>query len=148
MKQHLIVLLLAISAILRAEDITVYQCVRSETKPEEMSIGAKLADFTSGQKSLQTIYDDFKKTSWTAEPFYGYIVPYIFKDSGGKLFVVHFEFKDGHKFLGKGDRFAIEPLKAVTGSKTLYTGDPYVGSSITDEHLLKQLRAISVTKKP
>jgi|LakMenEpi03Aug12_release.lakeMendotaPanAssembly.Ray.scaffolds.fasta_scaffold2943416_1 hypothetical protein len=71
MKQHLIVLLLAISAILRSEDITVYQCVRSETKPEEMSIGAKLADFTSGQKSLQTIYDDFKKTSWTAEPFYG-----------------------------------------------------------------------------
>jgi hypothetical protein len=62
--------------------------------------------------------------------------------------VVHFEFKDGHKILGKGDRFAIEPLKAVTGSKTLYTGDPYVGSSITDEHLLKQLRAISVTKKP
>ena len=114
MAQRLAILVLVFTSLLRAEDITVFQCIRGNG--DEKSIGAQLATFTSGDKSLQTIYADFKKTSWTGEPFYGeFVVPYIFKDSSGKLFVVHFEFLEGHKVLGKGDRFAIAPLKVVGG---------------------------------
>jgi hypothetical protein len=134
------------SSPIRAEDITVFQCVSE--KDGAVSVGNSLAVFKSGEKSLMTLYKEFEKTSWTAEPFYGPVVPYIFKDSSGKLFVVHFEFLEGHKVLGKGDRFAIAPLKAVGGSKTLYAGDPYRGSSVTDEGILKQLRSLSVKKKP
>lgn len=107
-----------------------------------------MATLTSGDKTLQTIFADFKKTSWTSEPFYGPIVPYIFRDSGGQFFVVHFEFLEGHKAVGHGDRFAISPLKAVAGAKNLYAGDPYLGSSVTDEGILKQLRVLAVKKKP
>lgn len=134
------------TSILRAEDVTVFQSIRAEGR--KVSIGAQLATFTTGQKGLQTIYSEYEKTSWTVEPFYGPIVPYIFKDSAGKLFLVHFEFQEGDKVLGKGLRFAIAPLKAVNGSKSLYTGYPYNGSSVMDEGLLKQLRELSVKKKP
>ena len=107
-----------------------------------------MAVFTTGQKSLQTICDNYRKISWTAEPFYGPIIPYIFKDSRGKLFVVHFEFQEGHNIIGKGVRFAMAPLKAVPRSKGLYSGSPYDGSSVTDEGLLKQLRELAAKKGP
>jgi|APTNR8051073442_1049403.scaffolds.fasta_scaffold10522_3 hypothetical protein len=133
-------------SLVAAEDISVYDCVSE--KDGAVSVGNSLAVFKSGGKTIMTIYKDFYKTSWTAEPFYGPVVPYIFKDSDGRLFLVHFEFKEGHEILGKGLRFAIAPLKAVKGSKRLYTGSPYDGSSVTDEGLLKQLRLLSVKKKP
>lgn len=138
--------LLAGSPFLRAEDITVFHCINEQNGA--VSVGDNLAVFKSGEKSLMTIYKDFEKSSWTAEPFYGPAVPYIFKDSEGRLFIVHFEFKEGHEILGKGLRFAIAQLKAVKGSKRLYTGSPYDGSSVTDEGLLKQLRVLSQQKKP
>ena len=137
MKIRLTLLALASASMLRAEDVVVYRCV--EGKKESVSVGDQLAVFTTGNKTLQTIYDDFLKTSWTAEPFYGPVIPYIFKDSRNKLFLVHFEFQEGHTILGKGLRFAIAPLKAVPKSKGLYSGSPYNGSSVSDERLLKQL---------
>ena len=141
-------LALIFATMLRAEDIVVYRCDRGHRQKEAVSMGDRLAVFTTGQKSLQTICDNYRKISWTAEPFYGPIIPYIFKDSRGKLFVVHFEFQEGHNIIGKGVRFAMAPLKAVPRSKGLYSGSPYDGSSVTDEGLLKQLRELAAKKGP
>jgi hypothetical protein len=142
-----LLLLVGFSALLRvrAEDITVFGCVREQGG--SVSMGDQLAVFTSGQKTLTTIYADYEEKSWRAEPFYGPVIPYIFKDSAGKLFVVHFEFQEGHELVGEGLRFAIAPLKPTSGSKRLYTGSPYHGSSVYDDGLVKQLRELSIKKK-
>ncbi|MEN3944224.1 hypothetical protein WJU23_23175 [Prosthecobacter sp. SYSU 5D2] len=137
-------LLLLGSGQMRAEDITVYECIK---QGEAVTAGKELAVFTTGGKSLMTLYQDFQKTSWTAEPFYGPVIPYLFKDSTGRLFIVHFEFKEGHPVFGEGFRFAIAPLTTVKGARRGYRGSPYNGSSVTDEGLLKQLRDLSV-KRP
>lgn len=128
----------------KAEDVTVYQCLSGGDKT--VSLGNQLSTISTGTKSLQAIYNDHLKTSWIAEPFYGPVVKYVFKDSAGKLFVVHFEFEEGDKIIGKGIRFAIAPLKAVNVPKGHFTGSPYNGSSVTDETILKQLRELARKK--
>jgi len=147
--------ILSASALI-GEEVAVYRCVTSfsVTKPDSdssertyySSIGEELGKIETGKESLLSIYEAWIKDSWNGEPFYGPVEKYIFKDSKGKLYVAHFEFKEGHKAVGKGVRFAIIPLTKVKGLKDKYSGSPYNGSSISDEGILKQLRALARLK--
>ncbi len=147
--------LLSVSVVI-AEEVMVYRCETTLSEPlpngdtpSYSSPGEELGKIETGKDSLVAVIQAYEKDSWKAEPFYGPVEKYVFKDSQGKLFVVHFEFKKDHPhpMMAKGTRFAILPLTEVAGAKGKYTGSPYDGSSISDEGILKQLREIA-HKKP
>jgi hypothetical protein len=148
MKSHRLLLCLILAASpLTAEEITEYRCVNSHSvaKSEKdsndhinySSVGEELSKLETGKESLLSIYEARKKDSGKGEPFYGPVEKYIFKDTKGRHYLAHFEFKDGDEFFGRGDRFAILPLTKVEGQKDKYSGSPYNGRTIYDEGILK-----------
>lgn len=124
-----------------AEDVTVFGVMQAENG--DISLVGKVGQLNTGSKGLMTIVKDYEKTSWTSEPFYGPVTKFAFRDESARWFIVHFEFIEGHKMVGEGLRFAIAPMTPVSGKKGSFHGEPYNGSSVTEEAILKQLRVLA-----
>ena len=134
---------LANSAV--SEEVTVFGVIQTENG--DISLVGKVGLLNTGSKKLMTIVKDYDKTSWTSEPFYGPVTKFAFRDESAQWFIVHFEFIEGHKMVGEGLRFAIAPMTPVSGKKGNFRGEPYNGSSVTEEAILKQLRVLAKEMK-
>ncbi len=150
--KYLLILFLMMTAPLgcRAELVEVFQC---ETEAKHTSGSERIDVFylpTKKVGEVETGAESFSKNvqlaaakSWQGEPFYGPVVKLLVKDTGGRFFVVHFEYLRGHQTLGKGFRFAAIEAKAAPGRKDAWRGDPYQGSSIVgNESMNKALQEI------
>lgn len=148
-----LITLLALAAIAQAETLKVYR-QKSTPTPEKMrskltgepsrwiSPGEPLGEIELGDATLEGIVAKYRKESWKSEPFYGPVETYVFEDAKGRFYVAHFEFVKGDKAFGEGSRVAINRLEKA-GKKGMFLGSPYDGSSVTEELLLKRLRAIA-----
>ncbi len=147
MSRLLLSLLLVMGLVCPAvgEEVTVFAVTTDGTG--DIALVGKLGTLDTGTKNLATIVKDYEKTSWTAEPFYGPVTKFGVRDASAQWFIVHFEFIEGHKMVGKGLRFAIAPMNPVSGKKRHFRGEPYNGSSVTEEPILKQLRVLATQKK-
>ena len=149
--------MLILTTAIHAETVEVYQAVetpipkKKKTQDRDgpgvwISLGKCIGAIDTGEKSLRSVVAGYKEQSWKAEPFYGPVEKFIFKDSASKLYIVHFEYLEGDKIFGKGVRFAIIDLAAIAEKKGYFVGSPYSGSSVTDERVLKQLREFASKK--
>jgi hypothetical protein len=143
----LLILFLLMAAPLkgRAELVEVFQC---ETEAKRVSGSddidvlylpmKKLGVMETGMDSFFKVVQSAAPKSWKEEPFYGPVVKLLVKDSGGRFFVVHFEYLRGHRTIGKGFRFVAIEAKAAPGRKDAWRGDPYQGSSIVGNGLMNK----------
>ena len=159
MKKLLVMLIaLAISSIIHAENVEVYLC---ESRSGDVHWGEKgdednttfLTFYRLGKKVGALKVDDFpsffkkaKEYDHSSDPFFGPGFAYVLKDSKGNYYIAYFEYEEGHKTFN-GFRVALGTLRTIGNLPSVFEGSPHSTGSATsfDKDLLAQLK--SITKK-
>ncbi|HCN77327.1 MAG TPA: hypothetical protein DIT13_09065 [Verrucomicrobiales bacterium] len=145
--------LVGFGAALPAEEVTLFSCASAGLgklhghDAEKVTLGAELSKINTGSKTFRAVIEQYRETSWKAEPFYGPVKKFIVRDAAKKLYIVHFEYLKGHKLLDPGSRFAVAELQGVDGHPGEFIGAPYNGSSVTEKTILDQLQRVAATLK-
>lgn len=145
---------LAIFAVaLPAEEVTLFSCTSAGLgklqghDAEKVSLGAELSKMDTGAKTFREVIEQYREESWKAEPFYGPVKKFIVMDTAKRMYIVHFEYLKGHKWIDPGSRFAVAELQKVDGHPGEFIGEPYNGSSVTERRIVDQLQRVAADLK-
>jgi len=145
--------LVAFAVALPAEEVRLFSSTSAGLgklqghEAEKVSLGAELSRMDTGDKTFKEVIEQYREASWKAEPFYGPVKKFIVMDTARRLYIVHFEYLKGHKWLDPGSRFAVAELQRVEGHPGEFIGEPYTGSSVTEKSIVNQLQRVAAALK-